>query len=273
MEQGRVQTRKNEVRLTTSTLEDMYGKYLAKSVVKTYKEDFIDESTGEVVTIDRNELLFEKGKHIDNELLGRINFCLQCGDITEVEVSNQRRLAQPIKRTGLWPYKVNASIDGKGYSFILQAQDVVKAVEVATDYIELTYTSGFSITGVKALKSFIILNDRYKSVQEEPQSSEYTEGDDGEEQREDTKYYKIEALVSIADDENADPSEYPYDFLVKTKDVDTAKVVITAWINNKFKEEAQKGKYARLSITAATPFPCNSIIEKDFCVAYLEEEV
>ena len=270
---AQVQTRKNEVRFTTSCLEEMYGKFLAKNVVRTWKEDFIDQSTGEVISIDRNEILFEKGVRIDDDVLSRINFCLQCQDITAVEVSNQRRLAQPIKRTGLWPYKVNAAINGKNYAFILQAQDVTKAIAVATDYIELNYTSGFAITGAKALQSCIILNDRYKPAPQELEGEQ--EDNNGEEQRDDTRYYKIEALVSIEDNasENEnDNGEYSYDFLVKTKDVDTAKVVITAWINNKFKEQAEEGKYARLSIISASPFSCNSIIEKDFCLAYKEEE-
>lgn len=227
---AQVQTRKNEVRFTTSCLEEMYGKFLAKNVVRTWKEDFIDQSTGEVISIDRNEILFEKGVRIDDDVLSRINFCLQC-------------------------------------------QDITKAIAVATDYIELNYTSGFAITGAKALQSFIILNDRYKPAPQELEGEQ--EDNNGEEQRDDTRYYKIEALVSIEDNasENEnDNGEYSYDFLVKTKDVDTAKVVITAWINNKFKEQAEEGKYARLSIISASPFSCNSIIEKDFCLAYKEEE-
>ena len=246
MAQERIQTRKDEVRFATSDLKEMYGKFIAKNVVKTWQEDFLDESTGEVVSIDRNELLFEKGTYINDDVLGRINFCLQCKDIEVVEVSNQRRLAQPIKRTGLWPYKVTATINGKNYAFILQAQDVTKAIEIATDYIELNYTSGFAITGVKALQSFIILNDRYKQAVPVPdpdvETAEKQDPANGEETRDDTRYYKIEALVSIeSDDSENDSGEYPYGFLVKTKDVDTAKVVITAWINNKYREQAEEG--------------------------------
>lgn len=268
---AQVQTRKNEVRFTTSSLEDMYGKFLAKNVVRTWKEDFLDESTGEVVSIDRNELLFERGLHIDDEVLSRINFWLQCKDITAVEVSNQRRLAQPIKGARLYPYKVNAKIRGMGFVFILQAQDITKAIEVATDYIELNYTFEFVITGVKALQSFIILNDRYRPAPQEQE--EVQEENNGEEKRDDTRYYKIEAAVTIEDDNDAETGsrEQKYDFLVKTKDVDTAKVVITAWINNKYREQEEEGKYACLSIISASPFSCSSIIEKDFCLAYKEE--
>ncbi|MDR2009923.1 MAG: RNA polymerase subunit sigma [Bacteroidales bacterium] len=275
-----VQTRKDEVKFTTSNIKEMFGKFLSKRVLNTWKEDFVDESSGEIVTIERNEVLFEKGKYIDNDLLTQINFSLQSGEIQEVEVSNQRRLATHNKRNSLWPFKINAVIGGKNYAFILQAQSVTKAIEVATDYIELNYTSGFDISGVKALKSFIILNDRFKKRIIDSESNEEVaevwkneekESNDGEEKRDDTKYYKIEAKVEISSDEDEETEGYPYDFLVKTKDVDTAKVVITSWINNKFKEKGED-RIIELSILSATPFPCNSIIEKEFCLAYFDSE-
>lgn len=55
------QTRKDEVRFRTSDIRRIVrrivGKFLASNVLKTWNEDFIDESTGEVVTIERNEIL------------------------------------------------------------------------------------------------------------------------------------------------------------------------------------------------------------------------
>lgn len=278
MAKEKIQTRKDEVRFTTSNPKEMFGKFLSKRVLKTWKEDFVDESSGEVVTIERNEVLFEKGKYIDNDLLTQINFCIQCGEVQNVEVSNQRRLATLNKRSSLWPFKINATIGGKNYALILQAQNITKAIEVATDYIELNYTSGFDIAGVKALKSFIILNDRFKKKITDSATPEEIaeswgneeESNDGEEKREDTKYYKIEAEVKISSDENEEPEAYPYDFLVKTKDVDTAKIVITSWINNKFKEKGED-RTTEISILSATPFPCNSIIDKEFCIAYMED--
>lgn len=65
-------------------------------------------------------------------------------------------------------------------------------------------------------------------------------------------------------------------FEVKTRDVDTAKVVITAWINSKIKERIEKEneecKVVDISILAASPFACNAIVEKAFCLAYKEQE-
>lgn len=56
-----IETRKTEQRYVTSDPAKMLNMYLAKRVLKTWTEDFIDEDTQEVVFIERNELLFERG--------------------------------------------------------------------------------------------------------------------------------------------------------------------------------------------------------------------
>lgn len=258
------QTRKDEVRFRTSDIRRIVGKFLASNVLKTWNEDFIDESTGEVVTIERNEILFERGSYIDDDLAQQINFSIQAEEIKDVEVSNQRRLATPNQRTGLYPFKVSARIGTKRHNFILQAQDATKAIEVATDYIELNFRNSFDITDIKL-------------EAKEGGNEEGAEPDDGEETRDDTKYYKVEAEVAISTENEEEPEKKPYDFIVRTKDVDTAKVVITAWINAKVKERTERDgderKVVDLSILSASPFACNAIIDKAFCLAYREQEV
>lgn len=273
------QTRKDEVRFRTSDIRRIVGKFLASNVLKTWNEDFIDESTGEVVTIERNEILFERGSYIDDDLAQQINFSIQAEEIKDVEVSNQRRLAAPNQRTGLYPFKVSARIGTKRRIFILQAQDAAKAIEVATDYIELNFRNSFDITDIKLMDNVVILNDRLrKSVEaKEGANEEGAEPDNGEETRDDTKYYKVEAEVAISTENEEEPEKKPYDFIVRTKDVDTAKVVITAWINAKVKERTERDgderKVIDLSILSASPFACNAIVDKAFCLAYREQEV
>lgn len=278
MQPERIQTRKDEVRFRTSDVRRIIGKYLASHALKSWKEDFLDESTGEVVTIERNEILFERGKYIDNDLATQINFHIQCGDIEDVEVSNQRRLAILNKRTMLYPFKITALIGNKRYSFILQAQDVTKAIEVATDYIELNFTQSFDITGVKLMDEVVILNERLRKFVEAQEGANEAgeEADNGEDQRDDTKYYKIEAEVMIRTENEEEPGKSCYDFIVRTKDVNTAKVVITAWINAKVKERTDRDgderKVVDISILSASPFACNAIVEKAFCLAYQDQE-
>ena len=58
-----IETRKTETRYVTSDPKKMLNMYLAKRVLKTWEESFIDEDTGETVTIERNEILFDRGTH------------------------------------------------------------------------------------------------------------------------------------------------------------------------------------------------------------------
>jgi len=56
-----------EVNATEKALKDVVGRKLAARVLKTWTEDFVDEDTGEVVSIDRNEVVMERDSVIDQE--------------------------------------------------------------------------------------------------------------------------------------------------------------------------------------------------------------
>ena len=56
----KVITRKDEIRYTTSDPKKMLGRFLSCNVVKRWIENFVDKS-GQVQSVERNELLFEKG--------------------------------------------------------------------------------------------------------------------------------------------------------------------------------------------------------------------
>jgi DNA-directed RNA polymerase subunit beta len=53
-----------ELPATKSALKGAIGRKLAARVLKTWTEDFVDEDTGEVVSIDRNEVLLERDSEI-----------------------------------------------------------------------------------------------------------------------------------------------------------------------------------------------------------------
>ena len=49
-----------DVKVTKKNLKDAIGRKLAGNVMKTWNEDFADEDTGEVVSIERNEIVVER---------------------------------------------------------------------------------------------------------------------------------------------------------------------------------------------------------------------
>ncbi len=56
-----------EVKATKTNLKKVKGRKLAARVLKSWTEDFVDEDTGEVVSIERNETVIERESEIDDE--------------------------------------------------------------------------------------------------------------------------------------------------------------------------------------------------------------
>ncbi|GHT07629.1 hypothetical protein AGMMS49525_16800 [Bacteroidia bacterium] len=56
-----------EVKVNKSALKAIVGRKLAARVLRTWVEDFVDEDTGEVVSIERNEVLIDRETVIENE--------------------------------------------------------------------------------------------------------------------------------------------------------------------------------------------------------------
>jgi DNA-directed RNA polymerase subunit beta len=50
----------DEVKVTKANMKEAVGRKLAARVLKTWVEDFVDEDTGEVVSIERNEVLIDR---------------------------------------------------------------------------------------------------------------------------------------------------------------------------------------------------------------------
>ena len=50
----------DEIKVSKSGFKKCIGRKLAASVLKTWVEDFVDEDTGEVVSIERNEIILER---------------------------------------------------------------------------------------------------------------------------------------------------------------------------------------------------------------------
>ena len=62
----------NEVKADKKTLANCVGKRLAARVLRTWVEDFVDEDTGEVVSIERNEIVLERDSVLDEANIAQI---------------------------------------------------------------------------------------------------------------------------------------------------------------------------------------------------------
>jgi len=61
-----------EIKVSKNNLKKYYGRKLAARVLNTWHEDFVDEDTGEVVSIERNEVLLDRDTEIDKENVQQI---------------------------------------------------------------------------------------------------------------------------------------------------------------------------------------------------------
>ncbi|MDB5226334.1 MAG: rpoB [Bacteroidota bacterium] len=57
----------DEVEVNKKALEKNIGRRLAARVLKSWMEDFVDEDTGEVVSIERNEVILERDTYLDED--------------------------------------------------------------------------------------------------------------------------------------------------------------------------------------------------------------
>ena len=56
-----------EIKVSKAGLKKVLGRKLAARVLKTWHEDFVDEDTGEVVSIERNEIVFDRDTIIEKD--------------------------------------------------------------------------------------------------------------------------------------------------------------------------------------------------------------
>ena len=61
-----------EVKVSKAGLKKIVGRKLAARVLNTWYEDFVDEDTGEVISIERNEVILDRDTIIDKENIDKI---------------------------------------------------------------------------------------------------------------------------------------------------------------------------------------------------------
>ena len=61
-----------EIKVTKASIKNVINRKLAARVLKTWHEDFVDEDTGEVISIERNEIIIDRDTLIDKEHIDQI---------------------------------------------------------------------------------------------------------------------------------------------------------------------------------------------------------
>lgn len=255
-----VESRKSEIRYVTDDPGKMLGKWVARRALKTWTEDFKDEDTGKTVSVERNEVLLERGTYISQDVLSSIRFMMTEGSLKEVEVSNQNRQGMLLENRSFLPYKGVAKIDGKRKTFLLYASSVANALVIMVDYIELHCRGGFEITDIREMDYCTVIIDRLKSAEArkyeldvaylkgEMSMEDFVEAtcdnivkgnpdaEDKDEARTETKrFYQIGAHVVLHDEKEGDQEE-DHTFIVQTVSAVRANMLIEKWLRDKQEE-------------------------------------
>ena len=256
-----IQTRKNEVIITTSDPREMLDHYTVNSVCRTWEDDYHDADTGEIITINRSEVIVEPGTLITKDTIAQIQFFMAEGSIKEVTVSNQRREAVQVG-TGMALFTITAEIDTKKKKFLLYAANVSVAIDIVTDWIELHYKGTFVITSVKVSDKSIVLMDSVAS-EDMPEGAKMA-------------YYKVHALISWLKPDGNRTTPMDGAYIVNTYSAERAQEVITSQVISDANDEAQRrGTEAPLGINAALEevsiISMNRFIPKDFSNVYNDD--
>lgn len=261
-----IDTQFNERRGITSDPKQMLNMFIAKRVLRTWIEDFVDQDSGEVKSIERNEVLFERGTLIDQDILAQIRFNMEAGDIREIEVSNQKRLAFHHVNDYLFPFTAQAQISDKKVKFLFYATSVDMASDLLKDYIELNYRDGFSLLEIKYFGRCIIITDSLEKINKD------SENDSEENQK---KFYQIECKIESED------SSSTYDFIIHSFNTERCMMLIDTYLKEREeqseKEAKEKGReYNKREfhtmIEVAKPISIGRFIPKEFSEAYTNQQ-
>lgn len=237
------QTKFHQEVIATSELYEMKGKFLAENLFRIWKEDFADEDTGEVVTIERKELIFEKGTLLSSGNLTEVNFYLQTNDITEVLVSNQQRSGVLIGgATSVWSVTVRSF--NKKLTYLLYASSMQMAMEIVVDYLEQELPGAFILHTIKELDFSNLI-----AVEEDSLAKELD-------------FYKVELQV-----EYEDQSPFESTYILRSQDAETAKETIVEFIGKKAQEDNRNDPF-EVTILSAKTISCYGIVDYKFSEEY-----
>ena len=277
-----IQTRKTEQIVFAQSAKEMFGKYVAENVIKTWYEDFVDTTTGETRKVERHDILFTRGTKIDEKNTDSVEFYLQTHDIEGIYVSDQCRQSKERESSVLKVYKAKVEIGSKKFVYVCQATNIDMAKAIVADYIELTETLDFKFFSVGEMDCGTILNRdkgefiKLKEGAKEESLFEEGEGEAPEEKKEEEKktvsYYDIKldttlrTIAKTAGEKDVVLTSTHY-FLVESDDADEAKEKCIEWLRLYNNENTVVESATTLE---ANPFKCKKVIDREFVDTYLE---
>jgi hypothetical protein len=246
----------------TANPKTMLYKYLAEDVCKTWTEDFIDEDTKELVSIERKEKLFERGRYLDKETVSKVQFSIQAEEITEVLVCDTRYDAERFIGNGFFPWEVSVSAGEKKFLYLTRAQSVEQAITIATEYAGM-YLGLSGWFGVKQVK-----HCDYKIIEDSDECIPENAPDD---YNADYDYFKVTVQSRFYCDLDEDVEKESYTYIIKAQDVGEAKERITEFCKKLWEKELDRNPRNSFIVLKAQPYDTDGIVPLEYCKLYRQE--
>ena len=255
----------------TSDPKEMLHKFLPKHVLKTWKEDFIDDDTKEVVTIERNEVIVDSGE-ITQDKLQQIMFAIQAGDIEDVEVCNEDIRPMSIQTASYFiPYSLELERWGMTIvkdHYVCYAHDIPQAMKIACEFGQMYrgFSGDVKVNRVVRMDAQMV-PDNHACIPEGDRKPA--------DERKD--YFKVQVRTEYIDG-NLKLKHFDTYYIIAAKDVGEAKDRIALLLEIQ-KAEAEKengGKpdkdENRRTIRKAAPFEVDCIVPLEFSKLYLDKD-
>jgi DNA-directed RNA polymerase subunit beta len=199
-----------EILKRTLQIEESKGWYLLQNESKVWIEDFTDEETGEVTSVERSEVVLNKGcKLTEIDIL-----TLKENGITSVRVSNIQLKGNKQEHMNLWDtsLKIRNKNGEKKKTYIVTAESPTAAETFISDYLEVNVECTFEAVKVSKLEYNKVIK-LYDTEREEYEA-------DG---RHWIRWYKSQIFAMIEGDEDTETGSNPVkNILVQATDFETA---------------------------------------------------
>lgn len=257
------------VTFRTSDPKEMLGKYLPKHAMKKWTDDFIDEYTGEAVSLERNQIVVERG-YISQEKLAEIQFAIQAGDIQDVEVSEEDVRDMTLYTPG---YHTNFMVEIPIFlvgtitkiHFAVRAQTIPQAIQIAAEFGQMYkgFDGNIRATRCVTLDASIVPDDHQCIPEVDRKPAD---------ERKD--YFKVQVRREFMEGLKLKKSDTYY--IVAANDVGQAKERI-ALLLDILKAEQEKMQGFKIeddsstTIRKAMPFEVDCIVPKEFSDLFYEK--
>ena len=256
-------------------VEEAVGHYLTKKAARTWTEEFVDESTKEMVKIDRCEVLLERGKLITDKLANG----LKKQGVNEVEISDcPFRAEEEQYFSRLVHVKVTVrSSNNEDAVLIVRSDSLRGAQDCAIDYAEGAVNKIFNskeanyvyITKSEIIGKFHFIGRTSADIEEEEEQLK-KDPDALVKEPFKVKANFIDAEIYIPNDRSHCGVHKNEMFVVWAYDVVTAKNIVFGYLKHKFKTVLNDRETLR--IVGATQFYAHTYVPAEYCNEYIKDE-